>query len=137
MTTLTRSNGGNRKSTPASFSATKNLQSKGYPVIAVDADKSTCPHDMLHPGYVGLPVIGPQFGGDPELIAAQEPDLVFVTETATSNLDALPSQPRIPVVGIVCGGLDTPDSIQTFCDSLTDNGSSVPKEKPCNGSYKL
>ncbi len=86
------------------------------------------PYAMAHPEYADLPVIGPQFGGDPELIAAQKPDVVFITDTATSNLDSLQSQLGIPVVGIVYGGLDTPDSVQTFYDSLTLLGQVLHKE---------
>jgi iron complex transport system substrate-binding protein len=86
------------------------------------------PYAMAHPEYLNLPVIGPQFGGDPELIAAQNPDVVFITDTATSNLDSLQSQLGIPVVGIVYGGLDTPDSVQTFYDSLTLMGQVLHKE---------
>jgi iron complex transport system substrate-binding protein len=74
---------------------------------------------MAHPEYKEISVIGPQFGGDPELIAAQNPDVVFITDNTPSDLDSLQSQIGVPVIGITYGGLDTTESRQTFYDSLT------------------
>ncbi|MCW4018482.1 MAG: adenylyl-sulfate kinase [Candidatus Bathyarchaeota archaeon] len=149
---------GSGKSTIASLSA-KRLQTKGYRILVVDADKSNyglsvalrfitsldaaskvCGVEqkepvlagrptMAYPQYVTLPVIGPQFGGGSELIAAQNPDVVFITGTVPSALDALQSQLGIPVVGIVYGGLDTQDSIQIFYDSFYSNGQSAAQGK--------
>jgi iron complex transport system substrate-binding protein len=86
------------------------------------------PYAMAHPEYVALPVIGPQFGGDPELIAAQHPDVVFITDTTKANLDSLQSQLGVPVIGIVYGELDTDESRQIFYDSLTLMGKVLHKE---------
>jgi iron complex transport system substrate-binding protein len=67
-------------------------------------------------------------GGDPELIAAQDPDVVFVTYTTADNLDALQSQLGIPVVGLLYGGLDSTQSRQTLYDSFTLIGKVLHKE---------
>lgn len=97
-------------------------------VEEVESDLAGRPYAMAHPEYAALPVIGPQFGGDPELIAAQNPDVVFTTDTVVSNLDALQNQLGIPVIGIVYGGLDTPELAQTFYDGLTLIGKVLHKE---------
>jgi len=83
---------------------------------------------MAHPEYATLPVIGPSHGGDPELIAAQSPDVVFSTDAGSTNLDALQEQLGIPVVCIVYGGLDTSEKVQTFYDGLTLIGQVLHKE---------
>jgi iron complex transport system substrate-binding protein len=93
-----------------------------------ETDIAGRPYAMAHPEYASLPVIGPQFGGDPELIASQNPDVVFITDNTKENLDALQSQIGIPVIGLVYGGLDTTDSRQTFYDSLTLIGKVLHKE---------
>ncbi len=93
-----------------------------------ETDLAGRPYAMAHPEYATLPVIGPQFGGDPELIAAQKPDVVFSTDAIISTLDSLQSQLGIPVIGIVYGGLDTAESRQTFYDSLTLIGKVLHKE---------
>ena len=74
---------------------------------------------MAHPEYQTITVVGPQFGGDPELIAAQNPDVVFITDQTKADLDALQSQIDTPVIGIAYGGVDTVETRQTFYDSLT------------------
>ncbi|MCL1970083.1 MAG: iron ABC transporter substrate-binding protein [Candidatus Bathyarchaeota archaeon] len=86
------------------------------------------PYAMANPQYATLPVIGPQFGGDPELIAAQKPDVVFTTETDIAKLDALQNQIGIPVIGIVYGSLNTADAQQIFYDSLTLIGKVIHSE---------
>jgi iron complex transport system substrate-binding protein len=83
---------------------------------------------MAHPEYKDIAVIGPQFGGDPELIAAQNPDVVFITDQTKDNLDSLQSQIGAPVIGINYGELDTAASRQTFYDSLTLMGKILHKE---------
>jgi iron complex transport system substrate-binding protein len=93
-----------------------------------ETDLAGRPYAMAHPEYADLPIIGPQFGGDPELIAAQNPDVVFSTDGVATNLDSLQNQLGIPVVGIVYGGLDTPEKVQTFYDGLTLIGQVIHKE---------
>jgi iron complex transport system substrate-binding protein len=93
-----------------------------------ETDLAGRPYAMAHPEYATLPIIGPQFGGDPELIAAQSPDVVFSTDGVATNLDSLQNQLGIPVVGIVYGGLDTPEKVQDFYDGLTLIGNVLNKE---------
>jgi iron complex transport system substrate-binding protein len=97
-------------------------------VEEVETDLAGRPYAMAHPDYAKLPIVGPMFGGDPELIAAQNPDVIFSVDTAVSNLDALENQLGIPVVGIIYGGLDTPELTQTFYDGLTLMGKILHKE---------
>jgi iron complex transport system substrate-binding protein len=93
-----------------------------------ETDLAGRPYAMAHPEYANLSIIGPQFGGDPELIAAQNPDVVFSTDGVATNLDSLQDQLGIPVVGIVYGGLDTPEKAQTFYEGLTLIGKVLHKE---------
>jgi iron complex transport system substrate-binding protein len=88
-------------------------------VEQIETDLAGRPYAMAHPEYTTLPVIGPQFGGDPELIATQNPDVVFITDTTRTDLDSLQSQLKIPVIGLIYGGLDNAETRQTFYDSLT------------------
>lgn len=93
-----------------------------------ETDLAGRPYAMAHPEYANLSIIGPQFGGDPELIAAQAPDVVFSTDGIATNLDSLQEQLGIPVVGIVYGGLDTPEKTQAFYEGLTLIGKVLHKE---------
>jgi iron complex transport system substrate-binding protein len=93
-----------------------------------ETDLAGRPYAMAHPEYATLPIIGPQFGGDPELIAAQSPDVVFSTDGVATNLDSLQDQLGIPVVGIVYGGLDTSEKVQDFYDGLHLIGQVLHKE---------
>lgn len=97
-------------------------------VEEVEGDATGRPYAMAHPEYASLPIIGPAHGGDPELIAAQNPDVVFASDAGSTNLDDLQAQLRIPVVCIVYGGLDTPEKVQTFYDGLTLIGQILHKE---------
>jgi iron complex transport system substrate-binding protein len=97
-------------------------------VEQTETNVSGRPYAMAHPEYADLPVIGPQFGGDPELIAAAEPDVIFDTDPVASNLDSLQQQTGIPVIGIVYGGLDTPANILVFYQGLTLMGNVMHKE---------
>jgi len=97
-------------------------------VEEVEASSSGRPYAMAHPEYATLPVIGPAHGGDPELIAAQAPDVVFKQDADVTNLDSMQEQLGIPVIGLVYGGLDTPEKVQTFYDGLTLIGQVLHKE---------
>jgi iron complex transport system substrate-binding protein len=73
-------------------------------------------------------VIGPQFTGDAELIAAQNPDVVFYVDGTVQDLDGLQSKIGKPVVGITYGGLSTDSERQTFYDGLSLMGKILNKE---------
>jgi iron complex transport system substrate-binding protein len=97
-------------------------------VEELEGDPSGRPYAMAHPEYASLPVIGPAHGGDAELIATQNPDVIFASDAKNPDFDALQEQTGIPVVCIVYGGLDTEDEIQTFYDGLTLVGQVLHKE---------
>jgi iron complex transport system substrate-binding protein len=64
------------------------------------------PYSFAYPELAGLPSIGPQFGGDPELILAQEPDVIFSTYLTIEDADELQQLTGIPVVNLEYGDLD-------------------------------
>jgi iron complex transport system substrate-binding protein len=100
-------------------------------ICAVEETEATPdgrPYSMAHPEYASLPVIGPGHGGDPELIAAENPDVIFCSDARSPDFDGLQAQTGIPVVCIAYGGLDTPEEVQTFYDGLTLIGQVLHKE---------
>ncbi len=66
------------------------------------------PYIIAHPELLDLAVIGPQFGGDAELIAAEEPDLIFASYLSSEQLDNLKEKTEIAVLSINDG---TPGSM--------------------------
>lgn len=58
------------------------------------------PYILAKSELLNLEVIGPQFGGDRELIAAQNPDLIIASYLSRSEIDNLQSKTGIPVVSI-------------------------------------
>lgn len=58
------------------------------------------PYILAHPELTELPVIGPQFGGDPELIAAVNPDIVFASYMPEEELNNLSAKTGIPILSI-------------------------------------
>ncbi|MCD6383956.1 MAG: ABC transporter substrate-binding protein [Thermoplasmata archaeon] len=63
------------------------------------------PYIFAHPELKDRPLIGPIHGGDPELIAAQRPDVIFWTYTTVKKADDLQKKTGIPVVAIDYGDL--------------------------------
>lgn len=98
-------------------------------VEQTEATSTGRPYAMAHPEYANMTKIGPQFGGDPELIAAQKPDVVFVTDYSKTSADSLQSQLGIPVISITYGGLDTAESRQTLYESFNLIGKVLHKEE--------
>ena len=68
---------------------------------------NTCPYNIANPEYSNLPVIGPQHGGDAELIAQTLPDVIFMTYTTTGDADKLQTQTGIPVIALNYGDITT------------------------------
>lgn len=62
------------------------------------------PYNIAHPRFQELPVIGPR-GGDPELVAQQDPDVIFMV-ASTEPVRTMQQQTGIPVVGIPGGDLE-------------------------------
>ncbi|ADQ15623.1 ABC transporter substrate-binding protein [Halanaerobium hydrogeniformans] len=56
------------------------------------------PYNLARPELRELPVIGPQFGGDAELIAAAEPDLIIASYLSKTEADNLAAKTSLPVV---------------------------------------
>ena len=68
----------------------------GAPLICGVEEQETRPneftHIFAHPDLARLPIIGPGMGGDPELIMAAGPDVIFMTSTTAGEADALQKQ---------------------------------------------
>ncbi len=62
------------------------------------------PYNLAHPELVLRPFIGGR-AGDPELIAAQNPDVVFFTFTTGKDADALQQKSGRPVIALTTGDL--------------------------------
>ncbi|MFW6110876.1 MAG: iron ABC transporter substrate-binding protein [Thermoproteota archaeon] len=63
------------------------------------------PYLLSHPELSHLPSVGPIHGGDPELIAAQDPDVIFWTYTTAGDAEDLQAKTAIPVIGLKYGDL--------------------------------
>ena len=61
----------------------------GAPLICGVEEQETRPneftHIFAHPDLARLPIIGPGMGGDPELIMAAGPDVIFMTSTTAGD----------------------------------------------------
>lgn len=58
------------------------------------------PYIFAHPELQDRPVIGPAFTGDPELLAARDPDVIFKTYTNRGAAEELQKKTGIPVVAL-------------------------------------
>ncbi len=85
------------------------------------------PYIMAHPELAELPSIGPQHGGDAELIAAQDPDVIFWTYTNAGDADNLQRKTGIPVV-VLEYGRPHEEGRKTFYDALRLMGDILDKE---------
>ncbi len=65
------------------------------------------PYILAHPELAKLPSIGPIHGGDPEMIFAQQPDVILWTYTTVGEANNLQEKTGIPVVGLTYGGART------------------------------
>lgn len=80
-----------------------------------------------HEELNALPSIGPIHGGEPELIAAVQPDVIFWTYATAGDADDLQAQTGIPVVVLDYGDLD--DKKEVFYSSLRLMGEILHKEE--------
>jgi iron complex transport system substrate-binding protein len=78
--------------------------------------ENTNPYNFANPQYLNLPVIGPQHGGDAELITLVKPDIIFMTYTSVSEADKLQNKTGIPVVALQYGDLG--QNKETFFQAL-------------------
>ncbi|MEG1905000.1 MAG: ABC transporter substrate-binding protein [Bacteroidales bacterium] len=77
-------------------------------------------HIFAHPELRRQPMIGPMFGGDPELIMLQHPDVVVVSNLSAAEADEMQGRLKIPVVVISYGNLSS--QRQVFFDGLRMTG---------------
>lgn len=62
-------------------------------------------HIFAHPKLKKCPIIGPLYGGDPELILAQKPDVIITSNISATEANALQTRLNIPVIVIQYGNL--------------------------------
>jgi iron complex transport system substrate-binding protein len=74
------------------------------------------PYAFARPELTDKPVIGPYMGGDSELIALNNPDVIFMAFSSVSDADELQEKTGIPVVGLNSGNLR--NARETFYRSL-------------------
>lgn len=84
------------------------------------------PYLITHPELSELPSIGPPHGGDAELIAAQNPDVIFWTYTTAGPAKDLQQKTGIPVIALKYGDLG--EHRGTFYDALSLMGKVLNKE---------
>lgn len=63
------------------------------------------PYTFARPALVEKQVIGPYMGGDSELIAMNQPDVIFMAFSTASDANDLQKRTGIPVVGLNSGNL--------------------------------
>ncbi len=85
------------------------------------------PYIQAHPELLKRPIIGPSMGGDAELIAGTNPDVIFITYTTRGDADALQKRTGIPVVALECTEFGT--ARDTLFASLRLIGKIIGKEK--------
>ena len=78
--------------------------------------RSDRPYLFAYPELRDLPPVGPHMGGDPELLVAAAPDLLFLTFTSRGQADALQERTGIPVIALEYGNFS--DERELFFSSL-------------------
>ncbi len=101
-------------------------------IVAVEGNEKrrTVPYLFANPQFVELPVIGTGNIYEPELIAATQPDVIFMTYTTVSEANELEDKTGIPVILLNYG--DFNDNIDTFFETITFLGNVLKKEKRAN-----
>ncbi|MHA1371475.1 MAG: iron ABC transporter substrate-binding protein, partial [Promethearchaeota archaeon] len=74
-------------------------------VETIENTSAVRPYNFAYPELGNLPIIGPTFGGDPELIVSVNPDVIFATYMEVGDADTLQQQTGIPVVVLNYGDL--------------------------------
>lgn len=77
-----------------------NLEEKIVGIEEFEKRNQKRPYILANSKLLDLPIIGPQFGGDSELISAQNPDLIIASYLSSSQLNNLQNKTSIPVVSI-------------------------------------
>ena len=81
-----------------------------------------------YPELSDLPSIGPKFGGDPELITGQNPDVIFATLLTVESADKLQEQTGIPLIVINYGDDFGDLKMSSLYDSLEILGDVLGKQ---------
>jgi iron complex transport system substrate-binding protein len=89
------------------------------------------PYILAHPEVLALPSIGPQHGGDAELIAAQEANLILMTFATEGEANELQKKTDIPVV-VLTGGAPRTMDLENFIESFKLAGQILNKEERVN-----
>lgn len=87
------------------------------------------PYNVANPELRSLPTIGPPFGGNPELIAEQNPDVIFWRFASAGQAKDLQDKTGIPVIVLGTGGPSGPWKDGTFYESLRIIGKALGKEE--------
>jgi len=95
-------------------------------VEEVEKTPNARPYIFACPELSELPSIGPMFGGDPELIVEQDPDIIFSTYTTAEEANTLQELTGIPVVVLNHGDLN--EGKQNFYNALTLLGDILQKQ---------
>ncbi len=82
-----------------------NATDKVVGVEQFEKDHNVKPYNYAHPELTNLPSIGPQHGGNAELIAKQNPDIILYTYTTAGEATDLQEKTGIPVVVLKYGDL--------------------------------
>ncbi|MFO7991045.1 MAG: iron ABC transporter substrate-binding protein [Thermoplasmata archaeon] len=85
------------------------------------------PYIMAHPELQGKTSIGPQHGGDAELITAAQPDVIFWTYAEEGEADDLQKKTNIPVIVLRYGDID--NNRDTFYEALELIGEVLGKDE--------
>jgi iron complex transport system substrate-binding protein len=84
------------------------LQATELVVGVEDVEKTRLekPYIIAHPELAKLPSIGPIHGGDAELIASMQPDVIFWTYTTAEDANDLQRKTGIPVIVLDYGDIE-------------------------------
>ncbi len=101
-------------------------------IVGVEANEKrrTVPYLFAYPELRNLPIIGSGNNASPELIAAQQPDVLICTYLSTGEADELQEKTGVPVVCLDYG--DFNEHKNNFYNSLRLLGNVLDKEKRAN-----
>lgn len=92
-------------------------------VEATETNDARFTHTKAYPEINAIPVIGDRFGGDPELIYANNPDVIFMSSATVEAANALQEKVKIPV--IVLEGGDMGKNYAKFSHSMNIIGETL------------